>query len=110
MESGTYLSGRSIAESALGVLCEGTHTETKERVLIYRLPVLGSGEAAGRLRTLCETLHRCKPPGMLPLRELTTMADGSLALVVEFARGETLAGMWKQHRETPRELGIHVGK
>lgn len=100
MEPGTYLPGRSIASSPLGVLYEGAHRETRGRVLLHHLvaPARADANLESRLQQLATLLGKQDPPAMLPLHAVERTPDGRISLALEYVHGETLATQLSSER------------
>ncbi len=119
MDAGNYTILARLSEGSLGVIYEGTHKQTQERVVIRVLPAAVGREsnALGRLLALQRALNRLEAersvvmpmrgpgaggdPAITGILECGRLSDGSLFVISEFVSGESLATQLRRHSGLP---------
>ncbi|MFO0577559.1 MAG: serine/threonine-protein kinase [Polyangia bacterium] len=96
---GPYRVLRKIGEGGMGLVLEAVHPQIERRVAIKLLRPEYARDAMLTERLFREALavNRIEHPCVVQISEHGQLPDGSVYLVMEFLRGQTLAAWMEQH-------------
>ena len=107
---GPYRVLRKIGEGGMGLVLEAVHTQIERRVAIKLLLPEHARDAVLTERLFREALavNRIEHPCVVQISEHGQLPDGTVYLVMEFLRGQTLAA-WMEAHPGPAPVRMVVG-
>ena len=94
---------REIGRGGMGVVYEAEDRELNRRVAIKVLATeITSADAVQRLRREAQTIAQLEHPGVVPVHDVGTLADGRAWYAMKFVRGEVLRSQGRSRTEMLR--------
>jgi serine/threonine protein kinase len=98
-----------IARGGMGVVYAAEDERLQRRVALKVLEVPGAeGELASRLLREARVLARLEHPGIVPVHDVGTLADGRVFYTMKFVEGQRLDGHLKMVQSIPDRLRIFL--
>ena len=112
MFDGRFRIEGEIAAGGFGVVYRATdvvaHRDVAIKVLHAHLA--GDPSVAARFRREAVTLAKLRDPHTIVAHDLRATADGSLCIVMELLRGQSLADLLRAHTTLPWRRAVHVAR
>jgi eukaryotic-like serine/threonine-protein kinase len=105
-ESARYVAIEEIGRGGMGTVYRATDDLLGREVAIKIPNGFGSASVAGRLQTEAAALARLEHPGIVPIHDAGTLADGRLFYVMKLVRGRTLEANLPDLPGRSERLGI----
>ena len=105
-ESPRYVAVEEIGRGGMGTVYRATDDLLGREVAVKIPNGFGTAGVAARLQTEAAALARLEHPGIVPIHDAGTLADGRLFYVMKLVRGKTLEAHLADRPELSERLGI----
>src|SRR5450755_2864424 len=98
-----------VARGGMGIVYAAADEDLQRRVALKVLDISSSeGELADRLRREARVLARLEHPGIVPVHDVGTLADGRVFYTMKFVEGQRLAEYIDSVASIPDRLRIFL--